>query len=71
MKDKVSPDVRRKLVVKAKRNNKRTRSTKDVPARKSWADDLYGSAHFTKEELLQDERLQDLVERVSTKPTRK
>ena len=71
MKDKVSADVRRKLGVKAKRNTKRTRTIKDVPARKSWADDLFGSAHFTEEELGQDERLRDLVERASTKPTRK
>jgi len=36
----------------------------------SWADALFGSAVFTKDELAGDDRLRGLVARARTKPTR-
>lgn len=83
MKDKLTVTIERTRIRRAKRHVKGTRQSvsefvgklidraTEKPERKSWADDLYGSARFTEEELAKDERLRDIVERSKTKPTRR
>lgn len=83
MKDKLTLSISRSRIAKVKRLAKRTKQTVSqiversidkataVPARKTWVDDLYGSAHFTDADLEGDERLSTLVKKARTKPTTK
>lgn len=40
----------------------------ELPARRSWVDELFGSAKFSDADLANDERLRDLVKGARTKP---
>lgn len=80
MKDKLTLSISRTRIAKVKRHAKLTRQTVSEfversidkattdTHRKTWVDELYGSAPFTDADLEADERLNDLVQGARTKP---
>ncbi len=83
LKDKLILSISRQRIAKVKRYAKRTKQTVSefverniakatkLPERKTWVDELYGSAHFTDADIKDDERLADLVRKARRKPVTK